>query len=81
MAHTGIKAETRGSIAIAATVLHESPSSDPQFRERFDREASDFAADAPHVCTLYDIGEQAVLPLVMEFLEEKRSRIVVSWRV
>src|SRR4029453_9043802 len=56
---------------VAIKVLPDSLSSDPQFRERFDREARAISQlTHPHVCTLYDIGEQAGTAfLVMEFLE------------
>ena len=53
-------------------------SSDPQFRERFDREARAISqlTHHPHVCTLYDIGEQAGTAfLVMEFLEGLADRL------
>ena len=44
---------------------------DPQFRERFDREARAISQlDHPHICTLYDVGEQdGTAFLVMEYLE------------
>ena len=63
--------DTRLDRTVAIKVLHESLSSDPQFRERFDREARAISQlTHPHVCTLYDIGEQAGTAfLVMEFLE------------
>jgi serine/threonine protein kinase len=52
--------------------------SDLWFRERFDREARAISQlDHPHICTLYDVGEQApstgsgqaVAYLVMQYLE------------
>ena len=63
--------DTRLDRTVAIKVLHESLSSDPQFRLRFDREARAISQlTHPHVCTLYDIGEQAGTAfLVMEFLE------------
>ena len=63
--------DTRLDRTVAIKVLHESLSSDPQFRVRFDREARAISQlTHPHVCTLYDIGEQAGTAfLVMEFLE------------
>src|SRR5262249_33102792 len=43
----------------------------PQFRERFDREARAISQlDHPHICTLYDVGEQdGTSFLVMQYLE------------
>ena len=63
--------DTRLDRTVAIKVLHESLSSDPQFRVRFDREARAISQlTHPHVCTLYDIGEQAGTAfLVMEFLD------------
>ena len=45
--------------------------SDAQFRERFDREARAISQlDHPHICTLYDVGEQDGSSfLVMQYLE------------
>jgi serine/threonine protein kinase len=44
---------------------------DPQFRERFDREARAISQfDHPHICALYDVGEHAGTAfLVMQYLE------------
>src|SRR4029450_1026840 len=52
-------------------VLPESLSSDPQFRDRFDREARTISQlDHPHICTLYDVGQQdGTSFLVMQYLE------------
>jgi len=45
--------------------------SNPQFRERFDREARIISQlDHPNICSLYDVGEQdGTSFLVMQFLE------------
>src|SRR5262245_5725515 len=63
--------DTRLDRTFAIKVLPESLSSDPQFRERFDREARSISQlDHPHICALYDVGEQAGTSfLVMQYLE------------
>jgi eukaryotic-like serine/threonine-protein kinase len=63
--------DTRLDRTVAVKVLPESLSSDPQFRERFDREARTISQlDHPHICALYDVGEQAGSSfLVMQYLE------------
>ena len=44
---------------------------DPQFRDRFDREARTISQlDHPHICALYNVGEQdGISFLVMQYLE------------
>ena len=56
---------------VAIKVLSEALAADPQFRERFDREARAISRlTHPHICTLYDVGEQTgTAYLVMELLE------------
>src|SRR6266851_7717947 len=56
---------------VAIKVLRDALSVDPQFRERFDREARTISQlDHPHICVLYDIGQQeATTYLVMQYLE------------
>ena len=70
--------DTRLDRTVAIKVLPEHLASDPQFRERFDREARAISSlNHPHICTLYDVGRQdpstgsghAVSFLVMEYLE------------
>jgi eukaryotic-like serine/threonine-protein kinase len=63
--------DTRLDRAVAIKILPESLASDPQFRERFDREARAISQlTHPHICTLYDIGESSATAfLVMEYLE------------
>jgi serine/threonine protein kinase len=63
--------DTRLDRIVAIKVLPEVLAGDPQFRERFDREARAISQlTHPHICTLYDIGESVGTAfLVMEYLE------------
>ena len=63
--------DTRLDRTVAIKILPSTLSTDPQFRERFDREAKAIAALAhPHICALFDVGrEQGVDFLVLEHLE------------
>src|SRR5579872_2354810 len=63
--------DTRLDRTVAIKVLPEHLSSDPQLRERFDREAKAISSlSHPHICPLYDVGHQdGVDFLVMEYLE------------
>ena len=63
--------DTRLDRTVAIKILPETLAADPQFRERFDREARAISQLAhPHICTLYDVGEQqGTAFLVMECLE------------
>src|SRR5438309_3206392 len=63
--------DTRLDRSVAIKVLPAHLSSDPQLRERFDREARALSSLAdPHICTLYDVGHQdGVDYLVMELVE------------
>ncbi len=63
--------DTRLDRSVAIKVLPDSLSGDPQFRERFDREARTISRLAhPNICTLHDVGEQAGSAfLVMELLD------------
>jgi serine/threonine protein kinase len=63
--------DTRLDRTVAIKVLPPHLASDPQFRERFDREAHAIAAlNHPHSCTLHDVGNhEGVAFLVMEYLE------------
>jgi serine/threonine protein kinase len=50
--------DTRLDRTVAIKILPESLAADPQFRDRFDREARVISQlDHPHICTLYDVGE------------------------
>src|SRR5436190_15585946 len=63
--------DTRLDRIVAIKVLTEGLAGDPQFRDRFDREARTISQlTHPHICRLYDVGKQdAVDFLVMEFLD------------
>src|SRR5437016_7275232 len=56
---------------VAVKVLPEHLSSNPQLRERFEREARAISSlSHPHICPLYDVGHQHGIDyLVMEHLE------------
>jgi serine/threonine protein kinase len=63
--------DTRLDRTVAIKILPDSLAADPQFRERFEREARAISQFThPHICTLFDVGEQAATAfLVMESLE------------
>ncbi len=63
--------DTRLNRTVAIKVLPSHLADKPQLRERFEREARAVASlNHPHICTLYDIGEQdGIHYLVMEYLE------------
>src|ERR671937_1741361 len=63
--------DTRLDRTVAIKVLPDTLAADPQFRERFDREARAISQlTHPNICTLYDVGEQQRTAfLVMEYLE------------
>src|SRR3984893_2128549 len=63
--------DTRLDRLVAIKILPEQLAADPQFRDRFDREARAISQlTHPHICTLYDISEQAgTAYLVMELLD------------
>src|SRR5688572_11877518 len=63
--------DTRLDRTVALKVLQSALASDPQFRERFDREARTISSlEHPHICALYDVGrERDVDFLVMQYLE------------
>ena len=63
--------DTRLDRTAAIKVLPEQLSADPARRQRLEREARAISTlNHPHICTLYDIGQQAdSVYLVMEFLE------------
>ena len=50
--------DTRLDRIVSIKVLPAALAADPQFKERFDREARAISAlDHPHICALYDVGE------------------------
>ena len=63
--------DTRLDRTVAIKVLPEHVAADPDLKQRFEREARTVAAlNHPHICTLYDIGNQDGIDfLVMEYLE------------
>ena len=63
--------DTRLDRTVAIKILPEALASDPQFHERFDREARALSQFThPHICTLYDVGhEGGVEFLVLEHLD------------
>ena len=63
--------DTRLDRTVAIKVLPEDLASDPDRKRRFEREAKTISSlNHPHICTLYDIGNQDGIDfLVMEYLE------------
>jgi len=70
--------DTRLDRTVAIKVLPDAFASDPDFRQRFEREACAIAAlNHPHICTLHDIGHEPAPPglengrdyLVLEYLD------------
>jgi Tol biopolymer transport system component/predicted Ser/Thr protein kinase len=63
--------DTRLDRTVAIKILPSQLAADPQFRERFDREARAISAlEHPHICALHDVGdEDGTSFLVMQYLE------------
>jgi Tol biopolymer transport system component/predicted Ser/Thr protein kinase len=63
--------DTRLDRTVAIKVLPPHTAERPDFRQRFEREARAVSAlNHPHICTLYDIGQEAGRDyLVMEYLD------------
>src|SRR5262245_28978108 len=51
--------DTRLDRTVAIKILSSQLAADPQFQQRFDREARAISAlEHPHICSLYDVGKQ-----------------------
>jgi serine/threonine protein kinase len=63
--------DTRLDRTVAIKIVSHDLASEPHFRERFDREARTISQlDHPHICALYDVGEQDGKSfLVMQYLD------------
>ena len=63
--------DTRLDRTVAIKILSDTLAADPQFRERFDREARTISQlDHPHICALHDVGEHdGTAFLVMPYLD------------
>ena len=63
--------DTRLNRTVAIKVLPQQISNQPEFRQRFEREAQTIAAlNHPHICTVHDVGHHDGIDyLVMEYLE------------
>ena len=63
--------DTRLGRLVAIKVIREERAGEGDFRQRFQREAQATAAlSHPHICTLYDVGEQdGAAYLVMEYVQ------------
>ncbi|MGB8580963.1 MAG: serine/threonine-protein kinase [Candidatus Sulfotelmatobacter sp.] len=63
--------DTRLDRTVAIKILPTHLSSDPEFKQRFDRKARTVSSlNHPHICHLYDVGSQGGTEyLVMEFLD------------
>ncbi|HTG61535.1 MAG TPA: serine/threonine-protein kinase, partial [Terriglobia bacterium] len=63
--------DTRLERDVAIKVLPQHLASNPQFKQRFEREARTISSlNHPHICTLHDIGRADEIDyLVMEYLE------------
>ena len=63
--------DTRLDRTVAIKILPTHLSSNPEPKQRFEREARAISSlNHPHICTLYDVGQQDGIDyLVMEFLE------------
>src|SRR5215472_18207023 len=71
MGEVYLACDTRLSRTVAIKILPEHLSSNPEARQRFDREARAISSlSHANICHLYDVGEQdGTSFLVMEYLE------------
>ena len=69
--------DTRLDRAVAIKVLPERVATDPQFRERFDREARTISRlNDPRICTIHDVGHaDGISFIVMELVEGETLRV------
>ena len=72
--------DTQLNRTVAIKVLPEHVASDPDLKQRFEREAKTISSlNHPHICTLYDIGSQDGIDfLVMEYLDGET--LAQGWR-
>src|SRR4026209_490234 len=65
--------DTRLDRTVAVKVLKASLAHDPEFRERFEREARVISQlNHPNICTLHDVGQEGAIDfLVMEYVERE----------
>jgi eukaryotic-like serine/threonine-protein kinase len=72
--------DTRLDRIVAVKVLAPALASEPHFRARFQNEARSISAlDHPHICALYDVGDQdGTAFLVMQYLEGRDARIAIG---
>ena len=72
-------ADTRLNRTVAIKVLPEHFSQDAEMKQRFEREAQAIAAmNHPHICTLYDVGQQdgaEFLAICSTIVKERCTRI------
>src|SRR5262252_10022475 len=63
--------DTRLDRTVAIKIIPETLAGDPQFRERFDREARALSQFThPHICALHDVGHESDVEfLVLEYLD------------
>ena len=69
--------DTRLDRTVAIKVLPEHVADDPDLRHRFEREAKTISSlNHPHICTLYDIGQEGDTGMAEAPDEEHRHEIV-----
>src|SRR6185369_3770530 len=72
--------DTRLNRTVAVKILRRHLSDNPQFLERFEREAHVIASlSHPHICTVHDVGRQDGIDyLVMELVEGESLRALMN---